>query len=515
MAEQQLLDAVRDGNTFEISALLRAGADPNGAVGFSRPLHDAAILGLLGIARLLLRHGANVNAAAAHGYTALHFAAAGGHIELARLFLDRGADVTAAEESGRTALHYAAERGHADVARLLLDRGANIGAATGAQPDVDGLVSAQPLHLAAFGKHAAAVELLLGLGADMHARAARNAITAMTPLHFAASDCDGTPQQGAAVARALLDAGAQVDAATSSGQRPLHLAVYNGMSDTAALLLARGADANAADNAGEMPLHLACVSAFHANTARALACVQVLLGNGADINAPMAETGLSPLHLAVHYASDGVSAVMAELLQRGADPDAADAIGRTPLHYACDPPGPLEPSVIRALLERGAGAGAADESGRRPLHCLAARRPRQGDGSDDDEEDDGAVSDDMEDVEAVIRALQSRGADVDALDGEGRTPLMIAAGSRNGAASGALVRCGARVGPPECGRCADAGSVRAAVQRVVVGMAGEAARLRRERAALEQERAAWQQERAAIEQEERPAKRPRGSAARS
>jgi uncharacterized protein len=54
------------------------------------------------IARLLLAHGADPDAAQGGGATALHAAAMARNGELARLLLDRGADLDARTEDGRT-----------------------------------------------------------------------------------------------------------------------------------------------------------------------------------------------------------------------------------------------------------------------------------------------------------------------------------------------------------------------------------------------------------------------------
>ncbi|TRM57323.1 ankyrin repeat-containing domain protein, partial [Schizophyllum amplum] len=58
--------------------------------------------------------------------TPLHRAAEDGHLELARLLVDHGADIEAQEEEGRTPLHLTAEGGHCEVARFLIDKGADV-----------------------------------------------------------------------------------------------------------------------------------------------------------------------------------------------------------------------------------------------------------------------------------------------------------------------------------------------------------------------------------------------------
>jgi ankyrin repeat protein len=56
------------------------------------PLHSAAAARQVAIARLLIAHGANVNAAQAEsGFTPLYEAAANGDLEFATLLLEHGA----------------------------------------------------------------------------------------------------------------------------------------------------------------------------------------------------------------------------------------------------------------------------------------------------------------------------------------------------------------------------------------------------------------------------------------
>jgi ankyrin repeat protein len=86
--------------------------------------------------KLLLDHGANVNAKSSEGFTALLMAARGGGAELVRTLVEKGADVNAGDPDGRTALMLAAAGDYtaAETIRLLLDKGADVKA-----KDHDGL----------------------------------------------------------------------------------------------------------------------------------------------------------------------------------------------------------------------------------------------------------------------------------------------------------------------------------------------------------------------------------------
>jgi ankyrin repeat protein len=102
--------------------LLKCGAQPDAVSRNSmslRPLHSAAAGRALGIVRMLLEHGADVNAQQHGGWTALHAAATHGDLPLAELLLQHGADPGLASNDGKTPLDLATERDHPEVAEAL------------------------------------------------------------------------------------------------------------------------------------------------------------------------------------------------------------------------------------------------------------------------------------------------------------------------------------------------------------------------------------------------------------
>jgi hypothetical protein len=74
--------------------------------------------------RLLLKHGADINAPNQMGQTPLHWASIYGTPEVVRLLLEHRADVEAKDNFGKTALQEAADRGHDGVVELLREHGA-------------------------------------------------------------------------------------------------------------------------------------------------------------------------------------------------------------------------------------------------------------------------------------------------------------------------------------------------------------------------------------------------------
>ena len=99
------------------------------------PLMRAAKAGDVGLSRALLEHGANPSLALRNGTTTLMVALSGRGartltpetpaFQMIRLMLDHGADVNAANTSGETLLHQSVGRGEAFV-RLLAERGARL-----------------------------------------------------------------------------------------------------------------------------------------------------------------------------------------------------------------------------------------------------------------------------------------------------------------------------------------------------------------------------------------------------
>ena len=120
--------AVFFGHLETVEALLAAGAEVNVVTRESMkvtPLHSAAAARQLAIARVLIAHGAKVNAIQPEsGFTQLHEAALKGDIEFARLLLEHGADINAKMKDGKTPLAFAVEGAQTEMASFLRERGA-------------------------------------------------------------------------------------------------------------------------------------------------------------------------------------------------------------------------------------------------------------------------------------------------------------------------------------------------------------------------------------------------------
>jgi ankyrin repeat protein len=125
-SETALTHAVDNEDIEMVRLLLDKGADPN--IGNSMEYGSDATLLISAVCKknrqivqLLLKFGADVDAADSESFTALMYAAIGGDIEIVRLLLEKNPDVNA-KQQGNTALGFAYN--NSDIARLLKEAGA-------------------------------------------------------------------------------------------------------------------------------------------------------------------------------------------------------------------------------------------------------------------------------------------------------------------------------------------------------------------------------------------------------
>jgi ankyrin repeat protein len=233
-----LMGATLFGGADLVKLLLDRGADPNrSGVGGTTALMWA--VPNVEKVRLLVSHGANVNARSETDRTAFLVAASYPRtLDVLRLLLDRGADLRAQDRSGATALALAVRSADIDVVRFLVEKGLDPNALTlGARragiarndlPTADYLVSkaANPapelLNAATIWQPMTMVARWIDAGSDVNSSLA--AQYARTPLMNAVT----SEAEGADTLKLLLDKGANPNAETTEGERPLDWAVYKG-----------------------------------------------------------------------------------------------------------------------------------------------------------------------------------------------------------------------------------------------------------------------------------------------
>jgi ankyrin repeat protein len=363
------------------------------------PLFAALSEDHLEVGRLLLEHGANVDAQETTGKTILLKVFSQPHrslVDIVALLLKHGADVNIQDRHLISALHLAEHHGELDVARMLLKHKADVNSR-----DYDGRTALHILSEHRFGIHNQDdilnhARLLLKYGADMNRQNSRN----QTPLHVAMGSERFT------LARILIEHGANAQAEDSYGTTPLHLLsasrIRNGDSlDLVWLLLGRGAEVNRRDKDKQTPLHLSMrVDWFK--------LARILLDRGADANAEDIH-GMTPLLLlsASQIHDDDALDLVWPLLEHGAELNKRNKDKQSPLHLAMVTDWF---QLARVLLDRGADAGTEDVHGKTPLHILSASRLHDSDTLD------------------IVSLLLGHGAVVNRRDKDKQTPLHLAIG---------------------------------------------------------------------------------------
>ena len=157
--------------------------------------------------------------------------------------------------------------------------------------------------------------------------------------------------------------------------------------------------------------------------------LELLLEAGADPDKKN-RTGYSPLHWCINMASVSGRAIeyFHVLMKHGALVDPVNEFNETPLHSACHH-GHVD--MVRALLDHGAGIMMRRGRGFTQLHQVG----------------NASIPEDVQ-VE-VATVLLDRGADIDAPNDEGVTPVAFACRSGSGKLTGYLLSRGAVLDEPD------------------------------------------------------------------
>lgn len=203
----------------------------------------------------------------------------------------------------------------------------------------------------------------------------------------------------------LIRQGANVNARDGGGRRPLIEAAMWGHTDVVRFLMESGADLNAKDGYGETAL-MKAVGGCHGGI------VRLLVAGGADVNAED-KAGRTALMKAARTTccgfygqrrqelKDSISNITAFLLRKGADVNVQDTAGLTALMYCR-----FDTTVASILIRRrGIKLDIEDFEGNTALMWAV-------------------IKNDYEMVEFLLK----KGAEVNASDHEGRTPLERARG---------------------------------------------------------------------------------------
>lgn len=330
------------------------------------------------IVRLLLQHGADVNAVDQSGYSALMKAVMTGRTETARILLERDADIWAQDNDNLTALMLAAQSRRLEAVELLLQHGANadyrtpkgyttlMAAANGGRVEIAklllrrrqdvntvGVNGQTALIIAALQEHEDMVAFLKDAGANigfLESVALQDAALAHT-LPPIRPKMRG-PEWGytclfravkwgrADLVALLLERGVNPNAATQHGRSALMSAVMQDDLDCARLLLDAGAEVMGAEGSNFTPIGWASQQGYSA-------MMELLQARGASVN-QTTKDGATPLSNAVMFGNYDTAK---RLLADGADPNAKVMGGTSLLMFATvrdDKP------MVQLLLDHGA-----------------------------------------------------------------------------------------------------------------------------------------------------------------
>ncbi len=369
--ESPLADAVMKRDTARVRVLLKQGADVNAAQGDGMTaLHWAAMHGFAEQARMLTFAGARLDAITRNGsYTALHLAARSGRAPVVQVLLDAGADVNRPTTSGgATPLHLAVQDGDAATIAALLDKGARVDATEGAWKQT-------PLMWAAAYNRTRAIELLLAKGAnvkatslveDVKAREAadrasmttrarrlaalKQAERAQPPVGAAAAP--GFERPGAATVAVRADSAARRDSLPPrQPPRPAPDSARTRQATPGAA--APGAARPAAPRADSGMRARPAADSGNNGAVRPMGYTDLLGNRG----------GLTPLHFA---ARDGNLDAVALLLDAGADINARTGGDSSTALLLASINGHFD--LAEALLKRGADPRIANHAGATPLY---------------------------------------------------------------------------------------------------------------------------------------------------
>jgi serine/threonine-protein phosphatase 6 regulatory ankyrin repeat subunit B len=424
------------------------------------------------IVRQLLEKGADVRESDRRGRTVLHGIATAGDADLARLVLERGVKATAADARGRVALHRSVECGNDAVTDVLLAAGADVNA-----KDADGRM---PINFASYGlsytaynplvvkkliDRGAEVDLptLIALGTAEQVAAAVRRDPGLVNKKSDNDDNEEVPLQWAMhrkspeMVKLLLDAGGDPNLKDRSGNPPLHYAGMSGDVKMMALLLAAKANPNTKGQGGCTALYWACWQ-LHDQA------VQYLLDHGADprLESDSSSNAVMALLSSLRDARPGKDLkpeerrahqkrILVALLDHGADPNQRSwGPGYTPIYAA-------EGELAELLLARGAKLDVTDDKGNTPLHyaalserlelarflfkhhvALEARNKA-------DETPLHSACGSLSPKADFLKHLLDQKPNLNALDSQGRTPLLRAAERGSVVAATLLLERGADV----------------------------------------------------------------------
>ncbi|XP_071103928.1 ankyrin repeat domain-containing protein 7-like isoform X1 [Haliotis cracherodii] len=255
--EDTIFKAVRLNDVNKISMMLRHGTDVNMVhigeacivnspslfrnIRMKRycPLHVAVLHSNMETIKVLCSHGADLNIKDGNDRTPIYLASAAARLDVVKYLIDKGVDVDCQTSSKRCALTEAVCLNRLHLVDALIKAGADL--------ELEDIKGTTALGHAVMQLRVSikVVNRLVEAGCDVNRRTQKGA----TPLMFAVS------LKKLDKIKALIKAGADVNAVDSGCVTPFHLATNDGQSvNIAKLLLQNGAHPDLKDRFGRTPL---------------------------------------------------------------------------------------------------------------------------------------------------------------------------------------------------------------------------------------------------------------------
>lgn len=332
------------------------------------------------------------------GYTPLFLAVRGNHPAITAALLKGGADPTIEDENGDPVMVAASDHDRMAHARLLIQHGVSI--------DSKNHYGATALLRVAPYAEAPDIQAKIALGATVDLTDPQGNSALMLAAESANVDA----------MRVLLAAGAKPGLVNKIGQTALLLAIGRDVieekdqttSQAVDLLIKAGADINQRDPEGNSPL-LVALNKWRIQPET----INLLLQAKPDLSV-RDKGGRDALFTAVQ--NEDRNKHIARLLELGANLHTTDATGTDLLMAAA---ANNVPGQVSDLIRRGLRPNRATQAGATAVHCAIYSRRFSSDPFSTKKTDDKGVE--------ILKLLQEHGASLTAADGNGDTPLHLAA----------------------------------------------------------------------------------------
>lgn len=320
-----------------------------------------------------------------------------GDLQQVIVLLDKGVDVNCRGAYRYTPLIVAAKHGLVEIAEILCDRGADVNVVSSANGNIYGENGYSPLLWAASNCDIEMATILVERGADIELSGEEDD----TPLMIASRrNCEY-------LVRFFVEKGAVVNRVCErGGSTALTEAVKSGNLDIVDYLLSKGARHITDDHLRDKPLLSIAAASNH------LSVVRYLVEMGFPVNG-RDQGGSTAVHYALRSSLEN-RYILEYLVEQGGNPSAKNSLGTSPLMLASLHGLPWE---VEFLIKKGAAVNDTTIHKETPLHYACRGIPPEPQRS----YWNGKES------EATIKLLLDKGAKVNSMDHDGKTPLMSAA----------------------------------------------------------------------------------------